>query len=146
MKKLKFLVVAIVLCLLTGCGTKTEVLTCETTQDLNGITMYQTMDATFTNNEVTNMDMDIDVNLGETYAAYMDTMKTSLAEEYKTFSDNGAKVDITTEGNVIKVAINLDLTSMTSEQKKKLDIGLLDTFGTKEATKKDLEKQGYTCK
>lgn len=145
--KIKFIVVAIVLCLLTGCGaTKTEILTCETTQDVSGMTMYQTMDTTFTNNEVTNMKLNIDVDLGETYAPYMDTMKSTLAEEYKKFSNNGAKVDITTEGNIIKIAIDLDLTTMTKEQKQSLDIGVLDTFGTKEATKKDLEKQGYTCK
>lgn len=145
MKKIFMTLVAVVMMfILTGCGTET--LTCTMNSEETGMTMDQNINATFVNNEVTDMNMKIDLNLDEEYAPYAETMKTTLEEEYKTFSDNGGKVAVTGEGNVININIDLNFKDMTDKQKENLDIDFLDTFGTKEATAKDLESQGYTCK
>lgn len=141
-KTLMALAAVVMMFILTGCGTET--LTCTMSQDQTGMKMDQKVVATFENNEVTKMNMKIDVNLDDSYKAYADTMKTMLEEEYKTFSDNGGKVEVTGKDSIININIDLDLKSMTSDQKKNLE--MTDTFGTKDATAKELEKQGYTCK
>lgn len=133
--------VAFMFCL-TGCGT--EVLSCTKTDAQTGMTMDQKVDATFVNNEVTEMSMKIDVDLDKTYAPYADTMRTTMKEQYKVFTDNGGKVEVGGEGKVINIAIDLDVKNMTKKQLKNLNMG--DVFGTKSATAKELEKEGYTCK
>lgn len=145
MKKIiKSLVVICMVALLSGCGNKTERLTCTMTKIDSTMTLNQELIAIFNNNEVTNMDMYMKVEVSESYIPYMDTFKTSFEEQFKSYSDNGVKVDITTEENFINVDMNYDFKNMTTEQKKNLNA--LDVYGTKEATKAALEKQGYTCK
>lgn len=143
-KTLITLVAVVVMVLLTGCEAKEEVLTCTLKQEQTGMVMNQEIEATFINNEVTDMTMDIDVNLDDTYAPYIDTMKTTFEEQFKTYSDNGAKVEVTSVGNVVEIDIDFDLKNMSLEQKKNLD--MLDVYGTKAATQEELEKQGYTCR
>lgn len=145
MKKTLITLVAVaMMVLLTGCEAKEEVLTCTLKQEQTGMVMNQEIEATFINNEVTDMTMDIDVNLDDTYVPYIDTMKTTFEEQFKTYSDNGAKVEVTSEGNVVEIDIDFDLKNMSLEQKKNLD--MLDVYGTKAATQEELEKQGYTCR
>ena len=143
-KTLITLVAVVMMVLLTGCEAKEEVLTCTLKQEQTGMVMNQEIEATFINNEVTDMTMDIDVNLDDTYVPYIDTMKTTFEEQFKTYSDNGAKVEVTSEGNVVEIDIDFDLKNMSLEQKKNLD--MLDVYGTKAATQEELEKQGYTCR
>lgn len=51
--------------------------------------MNQEVVAVFNNNEVTNIDMKINVKLDDAYKSYIDTYKTALESQYKTFSNNG---------------------------------------------------------
>lgn len=143
MKKLVMsLAVVVMMFVLTGCGT--EKLTCTQTSKETGMTMDQKIDATFVNNEVTDLNIKLDVKLDDSYASYIDTMKDMLEKEYKTYSDNGGKVDVTTEDKIIHINILMDAKKMTDKQKKALD--MTDVYGTKKATAKELEKQGFTCK
>lgn len=140
-KTLMILVAVVTMFCLTGCGTET--LTCTMSQSQTGMTMVQKVDATFVNNEVTKMNMKIDITLDDDYASYADTMKSTLEEQYKVFSDNGGKVDVSGEGNIINIGIDLDVKNMTDKQIKNLNMG--DVYGTKSATAKELESEGYTC-
>ncbi len=143
MKKIVMTLVAVVMMfVLTGCGTET--LNCTMSQNQTGMKMNQEMNATFVNNEVTKMDITMNVELDDTYLSAMDQIKSSVEANLKQYKDNGGKLDITSEGNTIKAKVNIDLTKMSDEQKKKLN--MTDVYGTKDATKKELEKQGYTCK
>lgn len=143
MKKIMMALVAVVMMfVLTGCGTET--LTCTMSQTQAGMKMNQEMNATFVNNEVTKMDITMDAEIDEAYASQMDQIKASVEANLKQYKDNGGELDITSEGNVIKAKINLDLSKMSKDQKKNLNV--TDVYGTKDATKKELEKEGYTCK
>lgn len=143
MKKVVLMVVSFILVLtLSGCGKET--LSCTKSGLESGMQMDQEVVADFNNNVVTNMDMDIKVNVGEQYKNYISTFKAALENQYKTYSDNGAKVNITTQDDLIDIKINFDVAKMTNKQRKNLN--MTDIFGTKSATKKELEKQGYTCK
>ena len=128
--------------ILTGCGTET--LTCTMSQSETGMKMDQKAVITFEDNEVTNINKNVDVNVDETYSSYVDFMKSMLEEQFKSYSDNGGKVNIDSENNKISIKIDMDVKNMTDDQKKNLD--LEDVYGTKDATKKELESQGYTCK
>ncbi len=143
MKKILMLVVlAGASLVLSGCGAET--LTCTMSQEQTGMTMNQNVVVKFNNNEVTNLDMDIDVKLDDTYKAYSSTMKQMLESEFKNYEENGGKVDITENNNGLNVKVGFDLDKMSKEQKENLN--LIDTSGTKAATQKDLEDAGYTCK
>jgi len=143
MKKIMMTLVAgVMMFTLTGCGTET--LNCTTTQTQGGVKMNQEMNATFVNNEVTKMNIVMDAEVDEAYASQMDIIKSNVEANLKQYKDNGGKLDITTEGNVVKAKIDLDLSKMSKEQKKNLNV--TDVYGTKDATKKELEKQGYVCK
>lgn len=143
MKKIMMTLVAVVMMfVLTGCGTET--LTCTMSQTQTGMTMDQEMNATFVNNEVTKMDINIKAELDEAYVSAMDQIKSSVEANLKQYKDNGGKVEITSEGNVINAKVDFDLSKMSKDQKKKLN--MVDVYGTKSATAKELEKQGYTCK
>lgn len=143
MKKIMMTLVAVVMMfVLTGCGTET--LTCTMSQTQTGMTMNQEMNATFVNNEVTKMDINIKAELDEAYVSAMDQIKSSVEANLKQYKDNGGKVEITSEGNVINAKVDFDLSNMSKDQKKKLN--MVDVYGTKSATAKELEKQGYTCK
>ena len=128
--------------ILTGCGTET--LTCTMSQSETGMKMDQKAVITFEDNEVTNINMNVDVNVDETYSSYVDFMKSMLEEQFKSYSDNGGKVNVDSENNKISIKIDMDVKNMTDDQKKNLD--LEDVYGTKDATIKELESQGYTCK
>ena len=141
----KILIGFIALAILSGCGAKKEqVLTCTMTMNVSGMVMNQELEADFVGNEVVEMNMDIDVKLDETMVPYIDTMKETLASQFKKYSDNGAKLEIDAEGSKIEIDIDFDLKNMTLEQKKNLDV--IDVYGTKSATKKALEQAGYTCR
>lgn len=142
-KALIFTVALVTIPFLTGCGKET--LTCTISKKQSGITMNQEVVAVFNNNEVTNIDMKINVKLDDAYKSYIDTYKTALESQYKTFTNNGGEVKIDkNKENGLDVKINLDLKKMTKEQKSKLQLS--DTYGTKDATAKKLKEQGYTCK
>lgn len=143
MKKLMMVfVLALMTFVLTGCGTET--LNCTMSQTQTGMTMNQEMNATFVNNEVTKMDIKINAELDETYATAMDQIKASIEENLKQYKENGGKVEVSSEGNTVEANVSLDLSKMSKDQKKALK--MTDVYGTKSATLKELEKQGYTCK
>lgn len=155
---LAFLAAIAVMVCLTACGTvktnttktsektsKSETLNCtkEETDD-DGLAFNQDVTAIFENNKVTNLDMKIDVVLDESMKSYADMMKDALANEYKSFSDNGAKVDFSVNENIVTISISMDVKNMTKDQLKQVDME--DVYGTKKETKKAFEAEGYTCK
>lgn len=143
MKKVMMTLVAFVMMfVLTGCGTET--LSCTMSQNQSGIKMNQEINATFVNNEVTKMYINVNAELDESYVSAMEQIKASVETNLKQYKDNGGKLDITTEGNTINARVDFDLANMSKEQKKNLN--MVDVYGTKSATAKELEKQGYTCK
>ena len=90
------------------------------------------------------MYINVNAELDEAYVSAMDQIKASVEANLKQYKDNGGKLDITTEGNTINARVDFDLVKMSKEQKKNLN--MVDVYGTKSATAKELEKQGYTCK
>lgn len=143
MKKVLMALAAMgIVLVLTGCGTET--LTCTMSQDESGMKMNQKAVVTFEDNEVTKMKMDVEVEVDEAYANYISMMESMLESQFTQFSDNGAKVDVSSSDSKINVSIDMDVKKMTDEQKENLDME--DVYGSKDATKKALEEQGYTCK
>ena len=71
MKKVMMTLVAFVMMfVLTGCGTET--LSCTMSQNQSGIKMNQEINATFVNNEVTKMYINVNAELDESYVSAME--------------------------------------------------------------------------
>lgn len=147
MKAMKKIIMPIALVglalVLSGCG-KTETLTCTMSQDESGMAMNSKIEAVFEGNEVTKLNLNIDAKVDESLSSYVPTMKSVIESQYEKYKKEGATVKVTSKDNTIKADLSFDLKKMSDEDKEELD--LIDTKGTKEASKKDLEKEGYTCK
>ena len=116
MKKVMMTLVAFVMMfVLTGCGTET--LSCTMSQNQSGIKMNQEINATFVNNEVTKMYINVNAELDESYVSAMEQIKASVETNLKQYKENGGKLDITTEGNTINARVDFDLANMSKEQK-----------------------------
>ena len=140
-----------ILFVLSACGTskvptivKEEVLTCNGVQEENGLKMDTTTILTFKGEKITKMHMQVDTSVEEKYAQYSDQIKESIEKEYENYKQNGATVEITVDGAKITAKIDMNLETMTDEQKKNLEVSNLG--GSKEANKKEFESSGYTCK
>lgn len=145
MKKSMLLGSALVSCfLLSGCGTKT--LSCSTTESDDGFSASQTIEAKFVGNEVTNVSLDMIMTLDDDFKDNKDLLISSLEESFQNYQNKeGLTLNITDKSdNEVEVVLDADLKKMSDEDKKELD--LIDTTGSYDATKKELEDEGYTCK
>ena len=144
MKKFLMLIAIITLTVcLTGCFGKKQDLVCNIDQSssLYGLgTLKSEITSHFVGNEIKTMD--ITMNMEITKSDYADKMIESAKP---TFNDvcsnglNGIKVstcDVKKDGNTLSLKGTIEEKDIKDRKDKKGDI---------EATKKDLEKQGYTC-
>lgn len=145
MKKSLFLVVPVVMIgLLTGCG-KEKVLECDLKETQNGMQMSQNLKATFKGNEVKDITMKMDVVLEEKYKSYSDMFVSSIDSQFTKYKNKKGltyKTEKSDDGVVVNIYADLD--KMSKEDKEELD--LVDTTGSYDKTKEELEKEGYTCK
>ena len=147
MKKSLLFLSAIVLTVLlvTGCGSKTKVLSCSISGTQSGVKYTQDMDATFKGNRVTKIYMKMAFDISEFPESYKGTLEESMKKTYEEgYKKKGSTVKVETKDNNILVYINMDLDKMNEEDKKTLNV--VDTKGSYAATKLDMEKSGYTCK
>ena len=145
MKKSLFLVVPVVMIgLLTGCG-KEKVLECDLKETQNGMQMSRNLKATFKGNEVKDITMKMDVVLEEKYKSYSDMFVSSIDSQFTKYKNKKGltyKTEKSDDGVVVNIYADLD--KMSKEDKEELD--LVDTTGSYDKTKEELEKEGYTCK
>lgn len=132
--------------LLSGCGNSTKTLSCSLEQSENGFSAKQTIEAKFVGNEVKNVGLDMTMTLDDELKDNKDLLISSLEEEFEEYQNKeGLDFNInSTSDTEIKLTLNADLEKMSDEDKEELD--LVDTTGDYEATKKELEDEGYTCK
>lgn len=143
-KTLVLLATVVMIGLSTGCK-KEKVLDCSMTQEQSGIEMKQNLKGTFKGNEVTDVTVTVDAVLGEELASYKSLFISSLESSFAKYKDlKGVDIKTTDKDDVVTVTLKADLTKMDDESKEALDV--VDTKGNYEATKKALEKDGYTCK
>lgn len=128
----------------TGCS-KEKVLNCSMTQDTTGMKMSQDVKATFKGNDVKSISLSMNVELEEAYKSYSDTIISSLDNQFKNYKDKkGVTFSTKKTDDGINVSIKADISKMDDEAKKALDI--VDTKANYDESKKELEKEGYTCK
>lgn len=129
--------------LCTGCGEKK--LECEMTSKESGITMEQKVNATFGGAKLKEMDMKIDVLLDDKMKDYSDEMVKSFDKEFASYKDKkGVEFKLEEKEDRISISVKANLKEMDDEARKALDVD--SDYDTYENAKKDLEKEGYTCK
>lgn len=140
MKKVLMSLLAISLAfILTGCGNDT--LTCTMSESEDGMQTSQELKVNFSNDEVSKVNLKMDFTVDDEYSDYMSFYKNLLESQFEDVTDNGGKVDVTQEGNTLKLDLNIDMNDLSEEQKTNLDLS-----GTKESVRSQLEEEGYTCK
>lgn len=140
MKKVLMSLLAISLAfILTGCGNDT--LTCTMSESEDGMQTSQELKVNFSKDEVSKVNLKMDFTVGDEYSDYMSFYKNLLESQFEDVTDNGGKVDVTQEGNTLKLDLSIDMNDLSEEQKTNLDLS-----GTKEFVRSQLEEEGYTCK
>ena len=140
MKKVLISLLAISLAfILTGCGNDT--LTCTMSESEDGMQTSQELKVNFSKDEVSKVNLKMDFTVGDEYSDYMSFYKNLLESQFEDVTDNGGKVDVTQEGNTLKLDLSIDMNDLSEEQKTNLDLS-----GTKESVRSQLEEEGYTCK
>ena len=139
MKKVLMSLLAISLAfILTGCGNDT--LTCTMSESEDGMQTSQELKVNFSKDEVSKVNLKMDFTVGDEYSDYMSFYKNLLESQFEDVTDNGGKVDVTQEGNTLKLDLSIDMNDLSEEQKTNLDLS-----GTKESVRSQLEEEGYTC-
>lgn len=151
MKKIKLLAIAVfVVILFTGCGSKTETLTCTNTQEASGVSMDQKIVMTFKNNKVSNLEMTVDSEAAnDTIKDNWDIFATALDKQYPSKDKDGIKVSTTNnkDKHVYQISIKIDLTK--ADKKSLAEYDLEDIAGNKSSlddVKKAAKDSGFTCK
>lgn len=136
---------ALALIFTTACGSSKKVLDCSMSQDSTGMKMTQNIKATFKKNDVKTINMTINVELEDAYLDYTDTIISSVESGLENYKDkNGITIKSEKNDNGFVVKFDADLSKMDSDTKKDLD--MVDTSADYDASKKELEDEGYTCK
>lgn len=143
MKKVLFGVIAFALSflLLTGCGGKTETVTCTYDQTVSSVQLNSKVIITLVDSKFDKMDMTIEAILPENLMSSKKTFLDSFNTQYASFEDEyGVKPVITETDTGILVTIN-----MNGEQAKKYS-GSSNLKTSREEVIKEFEKQKFKCK
>lgn len=144
-RSLGLLLAVVMIGVSVGCGSKEKVLNCSKKEEESGISMKQNIKATFNGNDVKNVTVTVDAELGDEYKDYKSIFISSLESSFEDYKDlKGVSVDTSDKDDTITVTLKADLTKMDKDAKEKLDI--VDTKASYKESKADLEKDGYTCK
>lgn len=139
-------VLALSIATLSGCVGEVKTLECTKTSDSEGMKMNELIKAEFNGNKVTNIDMNISFDITGQQDGFAKTLEDSLKKSFDEEYGNKKGVDykVNTTSKEVGVSIKMELDKMTDADKKELNVeGGYDTY---DDSKKDLEKEGYTCK
>lgn len=143
MKKIAILGLGCLAMLATGCGSKK--LNCTMEQDSMGNKISQNIVATFSGDEISKLDMEVETKLADAYVEHIDMFATQLESQFESLKDKkGITTKTTKKDNSVIFTVNIDVKSMDEDAKDAL--GVVNTKGSYKDSKKQLEAQGYTCK
>lgn len=144
-KSLGLLLAVVMIGVSVGCGSKEKVLNCSKTEEESGISMDQKINAKFSGNNVKEVAVTVDAKLSDEYKSYKSIFMSSLESSFEDYKDlKGVSIKTSDKDDTITVTLKANLSKMDKDAKEKLDI--VDTKASYEESKKDLEKDGYTCK
>ena len=142
---MKVCTLALVLVLVSGCGSKSNVLTCTMKEEESGMKMTSTAKMTFDKDKATKINLVMSVDLDDSMKNYVKLMATSLESQFSELKDKkGVTLKTNTKDSNVTVTIDADLTKMDKAAKDALDLD--GTDGNMKDAKKALEKAGYKCK
>lgn len=147
MKKIKYLLVAVIgVFLVTGCSSEKK-LTCTLSETSDGMKMENTVVAKFADNVPNYLKMEVvttaeDETVKQNWSLFVGIMDSAFSAIEETDG-----ISVTTNNNEKKysygITYEIDLDKVSDEDLSSLD---LETAETYEELKKGFEEQGYTCK
>ena len=130
--------------MLSGCNSK--VLECSKDSSYNEeMKMIQNLKVTFKGDTINKLSMDMNVELGDTYLEYRDSLIESVESEFISMNDSdNIKYSTSKKDNGFNFEMTADIKNMDDSTKDKLEI--INTGSSYEAAKAEFEKDGYICK
>ncbi len=143
MRKISIFVMIILTLFISGCDKK-KTLICTKSEDTTGMTITTTSTTKFVNDSISNIEMNMTLNLDNSYVKYANTIKNSLEQQYKSYkNEKGVSYNTTVKNDVINFVLLIDNKKISSDTRSKLKLSGSESY---DANKKILEKDGYTCK
>ncbi len=129
---------------ITGCG-ESKVLECTKSKDMVGYSLSETETVKFSGNNVDEYEAEFDLVLDDSYKKYKEKFVKELEDKGMSKYTNLKGVKLTTKETDEGVIITLtaQIKKMSSDDLKTLNIEKKANY---DATKKDREADGYTCK
>lgn len=144
MKKLFMLGVCCLSLLASGCSSDKK-LTCTIDQSTAGNKVVQNMEATFSGDKITKLNMEVETKLADEYVKYIDTFVTQIDSKFESYKGKkGITTNTTKKDSSVIFNMTVDVDKMDKDSKDAL--GIVDVNGSYKESKKALELAGYTCK
>lgn len=142
MKKYCFLLVCVLL--FTGCGSRT--LKCSRENNYSDeMKMIQKLDIKFKSEHIKKLAMDMNVELGDEYLSFKDSLITSVESEFSDYSnERGVSYSTSDTENGFNFKLKVNFNKLSDDLKKSIDI--VDYEKSYDSIKNDLEESGYICK
>ena len=141
----KLMLVGLCVVLLTGCFGGTKTLTCTMTETEFGMEMDMTMDVEFRRDRAVSINMDMKVTLEEEYAEFMDMFMDAFEEEFGALENQGWKVTMNNNGNIINIRISADIDDIKNADSDFLGVDIDFNMGYEE-NKREAEAAGAICR
>ena len=149
-KGLILLVFAFVLLFVTGCGKKTETLTCTTTQEVSGIKIDAEAKMTFVGDVINKLVLTMDINAtSDLMKSNWNIIEQTYDKQYAPVEKDGLKVTTKKDASNYKYTIVVDADPAKAQATDLSPYGMSSLAGAKDSldvTQSGLEAAGYTCK
>lgn len=144
MKKHLFIILACGLIILTGCGQKTDTLSCIKAGKGEQFSLKQETIITFEKEKISKLENKSYTEFGEEAMDGFDTYYNTLSNSLNIYNDKpGIKLNITKGENSITTSVIFDIATIAKNESEDLTV---DPTATKEQVIAELELDGYTCK
>ncbi len=129
---------------ITGCSSKN--LSCTSDKDYSSdMNIHQVLNIKFKNDHVSNLDMSMDVVLGESYLDSKDSLIENIEDEFKDLSESKG-VTYSIHDNVDGFDFNLKINFNKMDDISKEKVNLINYEKSYDSIKSELEDAGYICK
>lgn len=144
MKKVLLIALLSGLILVTGCGEKTESLSCIKAGKSDQFSLKQETIVTFTEGKITKLENKSYTEFGSDAMDGFDTYYNNLTSTLNVYKDkSGVKLDIEKGKNSISTSVTFDIPKISENEVEGLTV---DPTASKEQVIAELELDGYTCK
>lgn len=144
MKRLRILSIFFIVIILSGCSKK-ELKCSMVDNTIDGILYTQTIVANYSNDELTLIEIDLNIDVTQNYHDYLSAIEDNTAYQFTDFEGKkGIDVEKIKKDNNVSYHMKIDINEINNDTKTLLSI--INNSEDYEEAKAFFKEEGYTCK